>query len=279
MNQFFTANYTGAPFAFLGPAHLVALGCILLLNLILIRFKDSSENTRRKIRIGMGIILWINEASYHVWAIANGLWNIQEYLLLHVCSVLIWLAGFMLIFKNYTIYEFAYFMGIGGAIQALMTPNIGIYGYPHFRFFQTFISHGLLVTSAIYLTLVESMRPTWKSLLKVMVVLNVYMVIIFFVNKLIGSNYLYVAQNRLVLHCWMCCLPGRGISYILKLSDWWFFSFSMCHLLSKIGGQENLLKHNFSSIETHEISAFLPSTFNLVFAYSQCKTSLPVFLG
>ena len=72
----------------------------------------------------------------------------------------------MLIFKNYTIYEFAYFMGIGGAIQALMTPDIGIYGFPHFRFFQTFISHGLLVTSAIYLTIVEGMRPTWKSLLQ-----------------------------------------------------------------------------------------------------------------
>ncbi len=136
MNQFFTFNYSGAPFAFLGPAHLAALGCILLLNLILIRFKDSSESTRRKIRISMEIILWINEASYHIWAIANGLWNIQEYLPLHVCSVLIWLAGFMLIFKNYTIYEFAYFMGIGGAIQALMTPDIGIYGFPHFRFFK-----------------------------------------------------------------------------------------------------------------------------------------------
>jgi hypothetical integral membrane protein (TIGR02206 family) len=195
MDQFFSANYTGSPFAFLGPAHLVALGCILLLNLILIRFKGSSESTRGKIRISLGIILWINEASYHIWAIANGLWNIQEYLPLHACSILIWLAGFMLIFKNYTIYEFAYFMGIGGAIQALMTPNIGIYGYPHFRFIQTFISHGLLVTSAIYLTVVEGMRPTWKSLLKVMVVLNVYMVIIFFVNKLIGSNYLYVAYK------------------------------------------------------------------------------------
>ena len=36
MNQFFTANYQGAPFAFLGPAHLVALACIILLNLLLI---------------------------------------------------------------------------------------------------------------------------------------------------------------------------------------------------------------------------------------------------
>jgi hypothetical integral membrane protein (TIGR02206 family) len=195
MNQFFTADYQGAPFAFLGPAHLAALAVIILLNIVLSRFKGASENTRRKIRVALGIILWVNEASYHIWNIYYGRWNIQEHLPLHACSVLIWLAGFMLIFKNYTIYEFAYFMGIGGAIQALLTPDIGIYGFPHFRFFQTFISHGLLVTSAVYLTVVEGMRPTWKSLLKVMVVLNLYMAVVFLINQLIGSNYLFVAHK------------------------------------------------------------------------------------
>jgi hypothetical protein len=78
MNQFFTSNYTGTPFIFLGTAHLVALGCILLLNLILIRFKGSSEATRRKIRISMGILLWVNEASYHIWAIfQSGFENVK----------------------------------------------------------------------------------------------------------------------------------------------------------------------------------------------------------
>lgn len=195
MDQFFTADYQGAPFAFLGPAHLATLAAIIVLNIILSRFKGASESTRRKIRVAMGIILWVNEASYHLWNIYYGRWSIQEHLPLHACSVLIWLAGFMLIFKNYTLYEFTYFMGIGGAIQALLTPDIGIYGYPHFRFFQTFISHGLLVTSAVYLTVVEGMRPTWKSLLKVVLVLNLYMAVVFVINQLIGSNYLFVAHK------------------------------------------------------------------------------------
>ena len=61
-----------------------------------------------------------------------GTWSIQEHLPLHACSVLIWLAGLMLIRKDYRIYEFAYLMGIGGALQALLTPDIGIYGFPAF---------------------------------------------------------------------------------------------------------------------------------------------------
>jgi hypothetical integral membrane protein (TIGR02206 family) len=77
----------------------------------------------------------------------------------------------------------------------LLTPNIGIYGFPHYRYFQTMISHGLLITSAVYLTTVEGMRPTWRSMMRVMLVTNVYMVVVFFINQLIGSNYLYVAHK------------------------------------------------------------------------------------
>ena len=111
---------------------------------------------------------------------------------LHLCTALIWLSGFMLINKNHAIYEFAYFLGIGSALQYLATPDLGIYGFPHFRFIQTFLSHGLLLTCAVYMTVVEGFRPTWKSILRVAVVINIYMLIIFFVNSAIGSDYLMI---------------------------------------------------------------------------------------
>ena len=111
---------------------------------------------------------------------------------LHICSVLIWLSGFMLIFKNYQIYEFVYFLGIGAGLQALLTPDVGIYNFPHFRFLQAFIGHGLMLTSGVYMTTVEGFRPTWKSMFRVIIISNIYMVVIFFFNRAIGSNYLMV---------------------------------------------------------------------------------------
>jgi len=107
----------------------------------------------------------------------------------------VWGSAYMLVTRNKYIYEFAYFLGIAGAMQAILTPDIGIYGFPHFRFFQTFIAHGLIVTAAIYMTAVEGFRPTWKSLLRVAVGINIYMAIIFPINKLLGSNYLFIAHK------------------------------------------------------------------------------------
>lgn len=192
MTEFFAANYHGQPFEFLGTAHLAALGVLVLLNLYMIRFRNATDGTKTAIRWILALILWGNEFAFHYWNYINGLWTIQTMLPLHLCSVLVWLGALMLVTKNYRIYEFMYFMGIAGAIQVLATPDIGIYGFPHFRFFQTFISHGLIVTSAIYMTVVEGFRPTWKSMLRVAVWMNAYAVIIFFVNSYIGSNYLMI---------------------------------------------------------------------------------------
>ncbi len=195
MEKFFAGDYPGPAFEFLGAAHLGAMLLIVLLNLSLLRFKNADEKTRSRVRWTMAIILWANEIAWHAWNYAVGRWTIQEMLPLHLCSVLVWTGAIMLMTKNYHIYEFMYLMGIGGAIQALATPDLGIYGYPHFRFFQTFISHGLIVTSAIYMTVVEGFRPTWKSLWRVFVWVNVYAGIVFLINSAIGSNYLFINRK------------------------------------------------------------------------------------
>lgn len=192
LSQYFIKDYTGAGFVLFGPAHLASILVIGVFILFLTRFKGTSETTREKVRWTLAILIWTAESSWHIWNLAIGTWTIQTMLPLHMCSVLIWLTGFMLIFKNYSIYEFVYFLGIGGALQALLTPDVGIYGFPHFRYIQTFMSHGLLVGAGVYMTVVEGFRPTWKSILRIFVIANIYMVIVFFINTAIGSNYLMI---------------------------------------------------------------------------------------
>jgi hypothetical integral membrane protein (TIGR02206 family) len=190
MDQFFAADYTGHAFELFGTAHISALLVVVVLNLFLMRYRNSTDLTKGALRWIMALVLLTNEIGWHYWTYSVGRWTIQTMLPLHLCSLLVWLGAFMLMTKNYRVYEFIYFMGIGGAIQALATPGLGIYGFPHFLFFQYFISHGLIITSAIYMTAVAGLRPTWKSILRVAIWMNIYVVIVYFINQAIGSNYL-----------------------------------------------------------------------------------------
>jgi hypothetical integral membrane protein (TIGR02206 family) len=196
MDHIFALDYKGAPFEIFSIPHLVALGLIVLLNLFFIlNRKNFTETARNTIRYTMAAVLFLNECSWHIWHILTGTWTIQEMLPFHLCSVLVWTGAYMLVRKNTGIYEFAYLIGIAGALQALLTPDLGIYGFPHFRYYQTFISHGLLVTAPIYMTFVEGFRPYPRSLRNIAIWGNVYLIAVTLLNFAIGSNYLFTAHK------------------------------------------------------------------------------------
>ena len=228
MTQYFVRDYTGGSFVFLGPAHLAALAFLVLLNLYLMRYRNVDDSRRGSVRWTLALILWGNEIAWHYWNYSVGAWTIQTMLPLHLCSLLVWTGAIMLVTKNYAIYEFMYLAGIGGAIQALLTPDLGIYGFPHFRFFQTFISHGLIITSAIYMTVVERFRPTWKSLVRIAIWLNIYMVIVYFINTAIGSNYLMINHKPPTASI-LDLLPEWPI-YILYMEGLGVISFLLLYL-------------------------------------------------
>jgi hypothetical integral membrane protein (TIGR02206 family) len=197
MGKYFALNYDGTPFQLFGTAHLIALAIIVLFCFLQFYFRKIwSEKDKKIIRWVFAIAIVVNESSLHIWSAYWGIWNIQTMLPLHVCSIMIWASAYMLITKNYTIYELVYFMGLGGAIQAALTPaDAAAYNFPHFRIMQTFIGHGLLINIAIYMTVVEGFRPTLQSFKRVFIWTNIYMVPIFFLNLAIGSNYLFIAYK------------------------------------------------------------------------------------
>jgi hypothetical integral membrane protein (TIGR02206 family) len=196
MNQFFAGDYSGKPFELFGTPHLVALTIVALVNLVLITAgRRLPDRWRAPIRYSLAAVLLVDEALWHWWNASTGQWSILKMLPLHLCSVLVFLSAVMLITKGYAIFEFAYLIGIAGALQALLTPDAGPYGFPHFRFFQVMISHGSIVTAAVYMATVEGCRPTVRSIKRVLIGINAYALGVGMVNTLIGSNYLYIARK------------------------------------------------------------------------------------
>jgi hypothetical integral membrane protein (TIGR02206 family) len=196
MGEYFAVDYSGPPFQFFGIGHLIALSLIVIFCLSFLYLRNHWTDVQKKrFRRTLAIILFLNEIAWHAWAAYWGIWNIQTMLPLHMCSVVVWLTIYMLLTKNYQIYEISYFLGIGGALQALLTPDITGYGFPHFRAFNSFLAHGLLVSVPIYMTVVEGFRPTLASFKRVFIWANIYLIPVFLLNLVIGSNYLFIAYK------------------------------------------------------------------------------------
>lgn len=196
MSEWFSGDYHGQPFILFSPPHLAALAIIFLINLGLFLWgKRMSEKARRNFRYGLATLLLVDEALWHLWNYTTGQWTIQSMLPLHICSVFVYLSACMLVTRNYSIYEFAYFLGLAAATQALLTPDAGRYGFPHFRAFQVMVSHGSIVTAAVYMTVVEGFRPYPRSLYRLILWMNIYMVFVGLVNWWLGSNYLFIAHK------------------------------------------------------------------------------------
>jgi len=196
MDQFFTRDYTGDPFQLFGAPHLIGLG-ICFLSFIALFLIGPRFSVRQQVcfRYTLVAILLVNEILWQWWNWTTGQWLIQEMLPLNLCSMLIILSAIMLVTKRPVLFELVYFLGIAGATQVLLTPNAGMYGFPHYRFFQVIVSHWAIVTAGVYVVAVERFWPTLRSVFRVLIILNIYAVITGIVNILLDSNYLFIAEK------------------------------------------------------------------------------------
>ena len=238
LSQFWAgaSDWHGQPFVLFGEVHLTAILIEVLLIVLMALFRNKiSSRWDTFFRYLMATILIVNEILWHVWNISHGTWTIQTMLPLHVCSILVWANAYMLITRNRTIFEFAYLLGIATALQAFLTPDAGIFGFPHLRFFQVILSHGTIILSGFYMLFVGGLRPTWHSVKKVLLFGNLYALAVFVFNLLSGSNYMFLAHKLDttslldLLPPWpiyLLYIEGLGIFFILLffapfvLYDW-----------------------------------------------------------
>lgn len=172
------------------PSHFVVIiltiGVPFLLALIVHRTK--STRLERSIRFTISAVLLINYAAYVVVARRFGVDHWYKVLPLQLCDwAMIVIIG-ALWTGNRRWLEIAYFWGIGGTLQAIITPNLR-YGFPDLRFISFFVAHSGIIIGICFLMLVYGFRPTARSVLRTFLWTEVYFVIAFTVDLLTGENY------------------------------------------------------------------------------------------
>lgn len=228
--------------------HIAAIAVIFTANIMIYIFSTriKEEKICRRFRLSLALLLILQEISFHVWNIYIGDWSIKYTLPLQLCGISTILSAVMLINNSFYVYEVVYFWGIGGAIQAIMTPEIGVYTYPHYRYFQFFLGHGAIIAACIFMTFVQGYSPKFKSVLKAMAALNIYAAFVAVFNKITGANYLFICQKPEVSS--IMDYLGKWPWYILSLEFVAFAIFTLLYspfairnILNKTGKKNNYL--------------------------------------
>lgn len=175
-------------------------------------------------------VLLISEITYQLWAITNDVWSVSEHIPLHLCGVASIIAMMALWNRNRRLIQINFFIGIIPAFLALVTPEL-VNDFPHFRFWKFFAHHMSITWASLFLVMTASTTITFRSLLQTFGILNLYAVIIFFLNKGIGSNYLYLSHTPTAST--PLDLLGDGILYYINLEILCFVVFTFLWLVYK----------------------------------------------
>ena len=188
---------TQPEFQFLGVHHIIVLILTLVTPLALSALvrRAKSPKLTRTVRYVLGVILLGNEIGHLGYRFIRGETDLllQNFLPLHVCGLSTFAIASTLLFRTQTLYEFAYFWGLVGTFNAVLTPQLEV-GFPKYRAFQYFIAHSGIVIGVLFSTIGLKMRPRLKSLFRAFVVINLLAAVIGGFNKLVSANYMFLCE-------------------------------------------------------------------------------------
>ena len=105
-----------------------------------------------------------------------------------------YIGNFFIYLSKKFSFEFVYFIGISGAIQALITPALG-YDFPHYDYFFFFFEHGIVIWSGLYMVFVEKMKPQISSIFKAMLYMDLTGIVVLIVDLILKSNYMFLMEK------------------------------------------------------------------------------------
>ncbi|MBI2496289.1 MAG: TIGR02206 family membrane protein [Candidatus Omnitrophica bacterium] len=178
-------------FTLWGPDHLTVLGLTAggIAGLVMTRRRLRGRSDQR-LRHVVAAALVANELS--AWAVSavHGVVRVP----LQLCDLALGLAVWALLTTRPAVSEVAYFWGLAGSLQAILTPDLRL-GFPDYWWIKFFLTHCGVVLSVVYLAVTARVAPTGGSVWRVWALANVYAAIAGLINWGFGTNYGYLAHK------------------------------------------------------------------------------------
>lgn len=235
------AGRTDSQFVMFSLVHLSVLSFIVIIVILLFMQRKRLRECVHRLNMAeryFALSLLAMDISYHIWLISTGRWGLDDSLPLELCSISLFVSIVLLLTGNRHLIDFVIFAGIGGALQAMATPVLDM-NFPHFRFFHFFYTHAGIIVTGLYFVWVKGYEPTFKGVMKTMLIINAIVPFILAVNWLFDGNYMFLRMkphNGSLLD-----FLGPYPWYILSLEAVAFIIFSVIWLVLRRRGSKAVL--------------------------------------
>ena len=183
---------TSSVFQNYSSEHWITLLVFLVLIVTLIMISARFFNTKLKNRTMLVLAFiplialigrWIIDYSFRPL-------TLQEDLPLHLCRILSFVAPIVVLYGNTKSIKVFIYLSIPAMINAMVTADID-FGFPHYGFIVYWLYHGTLLILAFYLVFTYRIYLSLKDAIHSFLILNLYFIILHFVNISLQSNYMY----------------------------------------------------------------------------------------
>src|SRR5213083_3700718 len=173
-----------------GLPHLTVISLTVVLPFVLAAIVWRTKSPRaEKVIVGvLSAVLVLNYVVYLIFIRSRGITTWQQMLPMQLCDWGMVVVIVAMCTGNQRWFEVAYFWGIGGTLQAVLTPNLR-FGFPDWRFISFFTSHSGIIIGVVFLMLTRGYRPYPMSIVRVWLWSEFYFVVTFVVDGLTGFNY------------------------------------------------------------------------------------------
>lgn len=181
-------------FVLFGWAHWLIMAAIPIVAALLAWAARGNLVAARRIRLGLGWFLLVNELVWYGYRFATEGNRFPEGMPLQLCDLTLWLAVLSLLTLNRWICEPAFFLGIAGSSMAVLTPELWrpMLSYPTIYFF---VAHGGVIAAVLFLVWSKQTRPAPGAVWRALVVVNLWAAIVGTFNSRFGTNYMFLCHK------------------------------------------------------------------------------------
>jgi hypothetical integral membrane protein (TIGR02206 family) len=160
--------------------------------------------------VAAGIV--ITELSWQPYVLANHSWSAALSLPVQLCDVGGFVAAAALLWRQALLVEVAYFWGLGGTVQALLTPDLRDH-FPSFPYLQFYATHDLVVLAALFLVIGLGLQPRAGAVRRIFLLTLAFAAVVGLIDLTTGGNYMYLRQ-----------VPAQG-SLLSVMGPWpWYIA-------------------------------------------------------